>query len=494
MSFIKEYIDLAVDRGEYVRLTLPGFILLAAVCTLTFFAIVPKGEKELVPAKEAAAVIPVTMKTAPSENGTAIAGIRAGSALTLYATSGSWLWAEDQNGNRGFVPMNVLGNRFYLRNREKIGDTMYSNGTMVTLLSDFSEFPYKVRTEDGTVGESDYPGDQLYSAEAFGIPSKGRNEMNISLRKFREIFRPGMNFSEIEGHPLHADIITVNGGTMTAEYNYAVFSDSLKKVYTGIKAFFENGVLTKAETGPVRDYTMAFRIIPFTEELVELPVLNSMTYRKPLSKTIAESPEDIAKTKLLDNPKIPKFISKVLKFIALILFLAIAVYAAASMVLFIQTLIYPFLLIRFIPNWLLGLLELPLALVSTVALFMTFGPFIAGNSLGDMGKLWLLAALFACNMFIYYKYLSFMLYNRCPSCGRMYTLGATADSRVLGESDTDETTFRVTKRGNTVVDSKALRTDHYHNTTFKDVLRCRKCGHVFSHVFTITRKTGTTVH
>lgn len=494
MSFFKDYIDLAIDRGEFIRISVPGFILLLAVCALSIFIVFPKGKTEVTPAKEAVTLTTASMKPYSSGNGESIATVPQGSDIKIYATSGSWLWAEDSKGNRGYLPMTVLGNSFYLLNKERIGDSTYFNGSKVTLLSNLNELPRTVRTEDGTVGESDYPGDQLYSAEVFGIPSKGRNEKNISFRKFKELFKPGKSFSEIEGNPLFADVITVQGGKTIAEYNYAVFSDSLKKVYTEIKAVFENGILESVETGPVTDYTLAFRIIPCTESLVDMPVINAMTYKKPLTKTVAESPEDLAKIKLLDNPKIPGFISKVLKFIFAILLIAFAVYAVFCLLMLVQALIYPFFYIRYLPNWLLALIQLPLALASTVLLFMTFGPFIAGNSLGDMGKLWLLAVLFACNMFIYYKYLMFMLYNRCPSCGRMYTLYTTDESSVLGTSYSDETTYRVTKRGNTVIDSKALRTEHYKNTSFKDVLRCRRCGNVFSHTFTITNKIGTTIH
>ena len=424
-----------------------------------------------------------------------IAHIPAGSALKIYATIGEdELWAEDIHGNRGAVPVSLLGDRYFLLDDEKLGETMYKKGTEVTLLEKVDEFHYKVRTDDGTVGETNYPGRIIFNAGALGLPDKHRNTYHIAFTKFMETFQAGKPMDEIEGHPLYAESIKNEGGRLIADYEYAVFSDKADSVYVGVRAVFADGVLESVETGTVKTkpYTVALRILPFTEALMGLPVIRDLSWHKPVAKTYAESQKDIAKSINIDNIK-PRFISVILKIIILVLLLGLLIYTVIDLLLFVPMLLYPLLYIPLVPNIFFQLLALCMVFVSTEVLFVAFGPFIGGNSVGDMGKLWFLIVLFVANCYIVVKMTGFIRYNRCHACGRMNALVIT-DSRHTGTSYTDTTTSKVTKIGDREVDREKIKTDHYKTRSFKNYLRCRKCGREFALSESVTRKIGTTYH
>ena len=62
------------------------------------------------------------------------------------------------------------------------------------------------------------------------------------------------------------------------------------------------------------------------------------------------------------------------------------------------------------------------------------------------------------------------------------------------ERYTDTTTSKVTKIGDREVDREKIKTDHYKTRSFKNYLRCRKCGREFALSESVTKKIGTTYH
>lgn len=495
MNFLKQPFWFLFDFKSCKELNIVGYLTILAVCTATFFAIVPKGDKKVTPFMDAVTDTPVTM-TEFWNGGDVIANIPAGTGLRIYALAGTGLWAEDSRGNRGYVPVTVLGNDFYLLQDQKLGDSTYKKGSRVTLLSDIDSSPFKVRTENGTVDETSYPGHLLFPAEAPGIPDKGKNMMNISRKNFLNTFQPGKTFEEVDGHPLYAETITGKAGRHTAYYKYAVYDDTEKKIHAGVIAVFADGVLESYEWGTESDnsYNAALSLIPWKEALLGLPVIKDFNYYKPLGKTEGKSQEDIVKSgKTLDNVN-PAFLSKILKLIALLIFIAIFLYALMCTLLLIPLLLFPLMYIRYIPNIVFRLLTLVMCIASTFLLFMIVSNFLGGNSLGDTGKLWALIILAVVNFFIFIQFQDYLIYNRCPYCGRMHTIQETSYSSHTGSSITDETTFKVTSIGDREIDRKAIRTDRYKTDSYKDVLMCRVCGRMYSHSYSITRKIGTVNH
>ena len=495
MSFLIQNLDFLFEEPYGLESKPLGYLTIVVVAVLAFFVFVPKGDKKLSPASEITTDKAVEMRGIIGGDDRIIAHIPAGSALKIYATIGEdELWAEDIHGNRGAVPVSLLGDRYFLLDDEKLGETMYKKGTEVTLLEKVDEFHYKVRTDDGTVGETNYPGRIIFNAGALGLPDKHRNTYHIAFTKFMETFQAGKPMDEIEGHPLYAESIKNEGGRLIADYEYAVFSDEADSVYVGVRAVFADGVLESVETGTVKTkpYTVALRILPFTEALMGLPVIRDLSWHKPVAKTYAESQKDIAKSINIDNIK-PRFISVILKIIILVLLLGLLIYTVIDLLLFVPMLLYPLLYIPLVPNIFFQLLALCMVFVSTEVLFVAFGPFIGGNSVGDMAKLWFLIVLFVANCYIVVKMTGFIRYNRCHACGRMNALVIT-DSRHTGTSYTDTTTSKVTKIGDREVDREKIKTDHYKTRSFKNYLRCRKCGREFALSESVTRKIGTTYH
>lgn len=431
-----------------IDVTFPGYIMILVVCAVTLFLIIPKGDTVITPVMETTVTETVEM-TDPRTvtKGEVVAVISPGTTLRIYAVSGISLWAEDSRGNRGYVPASILGDRYYL-------------------------------------------------AEALGFPSKGKNEMHISKKKILEIFQPGKTFAEIDGQPLYAQTIRSSGGQLTADFRYTVYDAEAKMIHSGIRAVFSGGVLESWEWGTVKDeeYTLALKAIPWTETLIGLPLIKDLNFKKPVGKTKAKTPEDFDKIDLTYHPNLPGFLSTAINIIIYIVLLAIALYVLLDLLILLPLLHYPLLYIRFIPNIVFKVLAFIMVFVSSALLFMAFGPFVGGNGLGDTGKLWLLILLLLFNLYTFYKYLGFLLYNRCPSCGRMHTLGTTDESRMTGSSYTDRTTYEVKMLNNREMSRKALHTDHYRNDSFKDVLQCRRCGHKFSHRFVISTKIGSTQH
>ena len=427
--------------------------------------------------------------------GEEVAVISPGTTLRIYAVSGISLWAEDSRGNRGYVPASILGDRYYLADSDNFGDTPYKAGTPVTLTGITGEGHFEVRTDDGMTMEIFNEG-SLYPAEALGFPSKGKNEMHISRKKILEIFQPGKTFAEIDGQPLYAQTIRSSGGQLTADFRYTVYDAEAKMIHSGIRAVFSDGVLESWEWGTVKDeeYTLALKAIPWTETLIGLPLIKDLNFKKPVGKTKAKTPEDFDKIDLTYHPNLPGFLSTAINIIIYIVLLAIALYVLLDLLILLPLLHYPLLYIRFIPNIVFKLLAFIMVFVSSALLFMAFGPFLGGNDLGDTGKLWLLILLLLFNLYTSYKYFGFLLYNRCPSCGRMHTLDTTDEGCVTGTSYTDRTTYEVKMLNNREMSRKALHTDHYKNTHIKEVLQCRRCGNKFSHRFVISTKIGSTQH
>ena len=354
---------------------------------------------------------------------------------------------------------------------------------------------FEVRTDDGMTMEIFNEG-SLYPAEALGFPSKGKNEMHISKKKILEIFQPGKTFAEIDGQPLYAQTIRSSGEQLTADFRYTVYDAEAKMIHSGIRAVFSGGVLESWEWGTVKDeeYTLALKAIPWTETLIGLPLIKDLNFKKPVGKTKAKTPEDFDKIDLTYHPNLPGFLSTAINIIIYIVLLAIALYVLLDLLILLPLLHYPLLYIRFIPNIVFKLLAFIMVFVSSALLFMAFGPFVGGNGLGDTGKLWLLILLLLFNLYTSYKYFGFLLYNRCPSCGRMHTLDTTDEGCVTGTSYTDRTTYEVKMLNNREMSRKALHTDHYKNTHIKEVLQCRRCGNKFSHRFVISTKIGSTQH
>lgn len=354
---------------------------------------------------------------------------------------------------------------------------------------------FEVRTDDGMTMEIFNEG-SLYPAEALGFPSKGKNEMHISKKKILEIFQPGKTFAEIDGQPLYAQTIRSSGGQLTADFRYTVYDAEAKMIHSGIRAVFSGGVLESWEWGTVKDeeYTLALKAIPWTETLIGLPLIKDLNFKKPVGKTKAKTPEDFDKIDLTYHPNLPGFLSTAINIIIYIVLLAIALYVLLDLLILLPLLHYPLLYIRFIPNIVFKVLAFIMVFVSSALLFMAFGPFLGGNDLGDTGKLWLLILLLLFNLYTSYKYFGFLLYNRCPSCGRMHTLDTTDEGCVTGTSYTDRTTYEVKMLNNREMSRKALHTDHYKNTHIKEVLQCRRCGNKFSHRFVISTKIGSTQH
>ncbi len=424
-----------------------------------------------------------------------VAVISPGTTLRIYAVSGISLWAEDSRGNRGYVPASILGDRYYLADSDNFGDTTYKAGTPVTLTGITGEGHFEVRTDDGMTMEIFNEG-SLYPAEALGFPSKGKNEMHISRKKILEIFQPGKTFAEIDGQPLYAQTIRSSGGQLTADFRYTVYDAEAKMIHSGIRAVFSDGVLESWEWGTVKDeeYNLALKAIPWTETLIGLPLIKDLNFKKPVGKTKAKTPEDFDKIDLTYHPNLPGFLSTAINIIIYIVLLAIALYVLLDLLILLPLLHYPLLYIRFIPNIVFKVLAFIMVFVSSALLFMAFGPFLGGNDLGDTGKLWLLILLLLFNLYTSYKYFGFLLYNRCPSCGRMHTLDTTDEGCVTGTSYTDRTTYEVKMLNNREMSRKALHTDHYKNTHIKEVLQCRRCGNKFSHRFVISTKIGSTQH
>lgn len=496
MSFLKEPFDLLIDRDDMVDVTFPGYIMILVVCAVTLFMVVPKGDTVITPVMETTVTETVQMSDSwMATKGEDVAALYPGSSLKIYAVSGISLWAEDSRGNRGYVPAFILGDRYYLTDADKFGDSLYEAGTPVTLIGTTGDGHIEIRTDDGKTKEITYDG-SLYPAEALGFPSKGRNEMHISREKILEIFQPGKTFAEIDGQPLYAEIIRSSGGQLTADYRYTVYDSEAKMIHSGIRAVFSGGVLESWEWGSVKDeeYTLALKAIPWTETLIGLPLIKDLNFKKPIGKTEANIPEDFDKIDLTYHPNLPGFLSTAINIIIYIILLAIALYVLLDMLMLLPLLHYPLLYIRFIPNFVFMILAFIMVFAASALLFMAFGPFVGGNDLGDTGKLWLLIVLLLFNLYTFYKYLGFLLYNRCPSCGRMHTLGTTDESCMTGSSYTDRTTYEVKMLNNKEISRKALHTDHYRNDSFKDVLLCRRCGHKFSHRFVISTKTGSTKH
>ena len=343
MSFLKQNLDFLIEEPYDLEFKPLGYLTIVVVAVLAFFVFVPKGDKKLSPASEITTDKAVEMRGVIGGDDRIIAHIPAGSALKIYATIGEdELWAEDIHGNRGAVPVSLLGDRYFLLDDEKLGETMYKKGTEVTLLEKVDEFHYKVRTDDGTVGETNYPGRIIFNAGALGLPDKHRNTYHIAFTKFMDTFQAGKPMDEIEGHPLYAESIKNEGGRLIADYEYAVFSDKADSVYVGVRAVFADGVLESVETGTVKTkpYTVALRILPFTEALMGLPVIRDLSWHKPVAKTYAESQKDIAKSINIDNIK-PRFISVILKIIILVLLLGLLIYTVIDLLLFVPMLLYP---------------------------------------------------------------------------------------------------------------------------------------------------------
>ena len=479
-----------------IDVTFPGYIMILIVCAVTLFLVIPKGDTVITPVMETTVTETVEM-TGPRmvTKGEEVAVISPGTTLRIYAVSGISFWAEDSRGNRGYVPASILGDRYYLADSDNFGDTPYKAGTPVTLTGITGEGHFEVRTDDGMTMEIFNEG-SLYPAEALGFPSMGKNEMHISRKKILEIFQPGKTFAEIDGQPLYAQTIRSSGGQLTADFRYTVYDAEAKMIHSGIRAVFSDGVLESWEWGTVKDeeYTLALKAIPWTETLIGLPLIKDLNFKKPIGKTKAKTPEDFDKIDLTYHPNLPGFLSTAINIIIYIVLLAIALYVLLDLLILLPLLHYPLLYIRFIPNIVFKLLAFIMVFVSSALLFMAFGPFVGGNGLGDTGKLWLLILLLLFNLYTSYKYFGFLLYNRCPSCGRMHTLDVTDESCVTGTSYTDRTTYEVKMRNNREMSRKALHTDHYKNTHIKDVLQCRRCGNKFSHRFVISTKIGSTQH
>lgn len=496
MSFLKEPFDFLIDRDDMIDVTFPGYIMILIVCAVTLFLVIPKGDTVITPVMETTVTETVEM-TDPRmvTKGEEVAVISPGTTLKIYAVSGISFWAEDSRGNRGYVPASILGDRYYLADSDNFGDTPYKAGTPVTLIGITGEGHFEVRTDDGMTMEIFNEG-SLYPAEALGFPSKGKNEMHISRKKILEIFQPGKTFAEIDGQPLYAQTIRSSGGQLTADFRYTVYDAEARMIHSGIRAVFSDGVLESWEWGTVKDeeYTLALKAIPWTETLIGLPLIKDLNFKKPVGKTKAKTPEDFDKIDLTYHPNLPGFLSTAINIIIYIVLLAIALYVLLDLLILLPLLHYPLLYIRFIPNIVFKLLAFIMVFVSSALLFMAFGPFVGGNDLGDTGKLWLLILLLLFNLYTSYKYFGFLLYNRCPSCGRMHTLDVTDESCVTGTSYTDRTTYEVKMRNNREMSRKALHTDHYKNTHIKDVLQCRRCGNKFSHRFVISTKIGSTQH
>lgn len=496
MSFLKEPFDFLIDRDDMIDVTFPGYIMILIVCAVTLFLVIPKGDTVITPVMETTVTETVEM-TDPRmvTKGEEVAVISPGTTLKIYAVSGISFWAEDSRGNRGYVPASILGDRYYLADSDNFGDTPYKAGTPVTLTGITGEGHFEVRTDDGMTMEIFNEG-SLYPAEALGFPSKGKNEMHISRKKILEIFQPGKTFAEIDGQPLYAQTIRSSGGQLTADFRYTVYDAEARMIHSGIRAVFSDGVLESWEWGTVKDeeYTLALKAIPWTETLIGLPLIKDLNFKKPVGKTKAKTPEDFDKIDLTYHPNLPGFLSTAVNIIIYIVLLAIALYVLLDLLILLPLLHYPLLYIRFIPNIVFKLLAFIMVFVSSALLFMAFGPFVGGNDLGDTGKLWLLILLLLFNLYTSYKYFGFLLYNRCPSCGRMHTLDVTDESCVTGTSYTDRTTYEVKMRNNREMSRKALHTDHYKNTHIKDVLQCRRCGNKFSHRFVISTKIGSTQH
>ena len=496
MSFLKEPFDFLIDRDDMIDVTFPGYIMILIVCAVTLFLVIPKGDTVITPVMETTVTETVEM-TDPRmvTKGEEVAVISPGTTLKIYAVSGISFWAEDSRGNRGYVPASILGDRYYLADSDNFGDTPYKAGTPVTLTGITGEGHFEVRTDDGMTMEIFNEG-SLYPAEALGFPSKGKNEMHISRKKILEIFQPGKTFAEIDGQPLYAQTIRSSGGQLTADFRYTVYDAEARMIHSGIRAVFSDGVLESWEWGTMKDeeYTLALKAIPWTETLIGLPLIKDLNFKKPVGKTKAKTPEDFDKIDLTYHPNLPGFLSTAINIIIYIVLLAIALYVLLDLLILLPLLHYPLLYIRFIPNIVFKLLAFIMVFVSSALLFMAFGPFVGGNDLGDTGKLWLLILLLLFNLYTSYKYFGFLLYNRCPSCGRMHTLDVTDESCVTGTSYTDRTTYEVKMRNNREMSRKALHTDHYKNTHIKDVLQCRRCGNKFSHRFVISTKIGSTQH
>ena len=421
-----------------IDVTFPGYIMILVVCAVTLFLIIPKGDTVITPVMETTVTETVEM-TDPRTvtKGEEVAVISPGTTLRIYAVSGISLWAEDSRGNRGYVPASILGDRYYLADSDNLGDTTYKAGTPVTLTGITGEGHFEVRTDDGMTMEIFNEG-SLYPAEALGFPSKGKNEMHISKKKILEIFQPGKTFAEIDGQPLYAQTIRSSGGQLTADFRYTVYDAEAKMIHSGIRAVFSGGVLESWEWGTVKDeeYTLALKAIPWTETLIGLPLIKDLNFKKPVGKTKAKTPEDFDKIDLTYHPNLPGFLSTAINIIIYIVLLAIALYV----------------------------------LLDLLILLLLF------------------------NLYTSYKYFGFLLYNRCPSCGRMHTLDTTDEGCVTGTSYTDRTTYEVKMLNNREMSRKALHTDHYKNTHIKEVLQCRRCGNKFSHRFVISTKIGSTQH
>lgn len=421
-----------------IDVTFPGYIMILVVCAVTLFLIIPKGDTVITPVMETTVTETVEM-TDPRTvtKGEVVAVISPGTTLRIYAVSGISLWAEDSRGNRGYVPASILGDRYYLADYDNFGDTTYKAGTPVTLTGITGEGHFEVRTDDGMTMEIFNEG-SLYPAEALGFPSKGKNEMHISKKKILEIFQPGKTFAEIDGQPLYAQTIRSSGGQLTADFRYTVYDAEAKMIHIGIRAVFSGGVLESWEWGTVKDeeYTLALKAIPWTETLIGLPLIKDLNFKKPVGKTKAKTPEDFDKIDLTYHPNLPGFLSTAINIIIYIVLLAIALYV----------------------------------LLDLLILLLLF------------------------NLYTSYKYFGFLLYNRCPSCGRMHTLDTTDEGCVTGTSYTDRTTYEVKMLNNREMSRKALHTDHYKNTHIKEVLQCRRCGNKFSHRFVISTKIGSTQH
>lgn len=446
MSFLKQPFDFLIDRDDMIDVTFPGYIMILVVCAVTLFLIIPKGDTVITP----------VMETTVSE--------------TVEMT-------DPRTVTKG----------------EEVA--VISPGTTVTLTGITGEGHFEVRTDDGMTMEIFNEG-SLYPAEALGFPSKGKNEMHISRKKILEIFQPGKTFAEIDGQPLYAQTIRSSGGQLTADFRYTVYDAEAKMIHSGIRAVFSDGVLESWEWGTMKDeeYTLALKAIPWTETLIGLPLIKDLNFKKPVGKTKAKTPEDFDKIDLTYHPNLPGFLSTAINIIIYIVLLAIALYVLLDLLILLPLLHYPLLYIRFIPNIVFKLLAFIMVFVSSALLFMAFGPFLGGNDLGDTGKLWLLILLLLFNLYTSYKYFGFLLYNRCPSCGRMHTLDTTDEGCVTGTSYTDRTTYEVKMLNNREMSRKALHTDHYKNTHIKEVLQCRRCGNKFSHRFVISTKIGSTQH
>ena len=474
MSFLKEPFDFLIDRDDMIDVTFPGYIMILIVCAVTLFLVIPKGDTVITPVMETTVTETVEMTDLRMvTKGEEVAVISPGTTLKIYAVSGISFWAEDSRGNRGYVPVSILGDRYYLADSDNFGDTPYKAGTPVTLTGITGEGHFEVRTDDGM------------TMEIF-------NEGSLIL----EIFQPGKTFAEIDGQPLYAQTIRSSGGQLTADFRYTVYDAEARMIHSGIRAVFSDGVLESWEWGTMKDeeYTLALKAIPWTETLIGLPLIKDLNFKKPVGKTKAKTPEDFDKIDLTYHPNLPGFLSTAINIIIYIVLLAIALYVLLDLLILLPLLHYPLLYIRFIPNIVFKLLAFIMVFVSSALLFMAFGPFVGGNDLGDTGKLWLLILLLLFNLYTSYKYFGFLLYNRCPSCGRMHTLDVTDESCVTGTSYTDRTTYEVKMRNNREMSRKALHTDHYKNTHIKDVLQCRRCGNKFSHRFVISTKIGSTQH